>query len=65
MEGGEAPERVKIERRLRRKMLEDPEPRIPAPPTYLRKAIAALIVAGEEKGARASSGKRFQQQGLP
>ena len=84
----------KTERRLRRKRVEDPSPRSPAPPPSLREppygaregtaesrlaiteaprdrqdkisgATAALVVAGEEPGARASSGKSLQQQGPP
>ena len=109
MEGGEVPEKVKranvvrylkkgkmvkIERRSRRKMLEDPGLRAPAPPPSSRGtpygasevtagsrlaitealrnrqdkisgATAALCVAGEEPGARASSGECLQQQGPP
>ena len=85
---------VKMERRLRRKMLEDPGPRSPATPPpprgtpygvrgvnaesrlaiteaprdrqdQISRATAALVGAGEEPGARASSGENLQQQGPP
>ena len=38
MEGGEAPKEVKKERKLRRRMLEDQESRLPAPPPPLKEA---------------------------
>ena len=48
MEGGEAPTKVKNKRKLQRRMLEDQEPRLPAPPPSLKEAsYKASEVAAE------------------
>ena len=50
MEGGEAPEKVKKERKLQRKMMEDHGPRLPAPPPSLREApYGASEVSAENR----------------
>ena len=56
---------VKIERRLRSKILKDPGPKPPEPPPSLRGALYGASETQEPMGARSSSNESLQHQGPP